>query len=435
MRSQPPGYPQQANYAPAQGAPPRGAGPGYDQVPPTGRAREPFFEAPPSARQAPPPRYPAGVAQDGYGEDPYAETASGREADYDDNEAEDEEYEIEPAPRGKRGLILTLALVTAVAVGGGLGYVYKFSSGHKGTGAILPVVQADATPVKSVPVDAAANGANGGKKTILERAGATNDAAAVVPSQEQVAVGADPAAPDDTLAGPRKVATVVVKPGEKIAALGSVPAASDGQSADVIPGISLDGLDPAAKPIDVAKSKAKPVMKTVQANAAALAPPDQGMAADPAADGMAVPAADPAAKPVQLGKTAKKVKLAAVAPPAPAPDTAVADATDQIPVEPAAPAKVKTASVSPKPAGGSGYLIQVRSTKTQAEALAFFADLQQRYGDLLGASQPDIQQADLGAKGVWFRLRIGPPGSGAAAKDLCIKLKASGLKDCIVAPY
>ena len=116
--------------------------------------------------------------------------------------------------------------------------------------------------------------------------------------------------------------------------------------------------------------------------------------------------------------------------------TTTADApTDPVPADPTLPGKSKAASATPKAGAGSGYLIQVRSTHTQAEALAYFADLQQRYGDLLGAAQPDIQTADLGTKGTWYRLRIGPPGSSAAAHDLCVKLKASGLKDCITAPY
>jgi cell division protein FtsN len=58
--------------------------------------------------------------------------------------------------------------------------------------------------------------------------------------------------------------------------------------------------------------------------------------------------------------------------------------------------------------------------------------MQQRYGSLLGAAQPDIQEIGAG-KG--FRLRLGPPASKQAANDLCQKLKTSGLKDCFIRGY
>ena len=428
MRPPAVGYPPQAGYAPQQGQPFRGVAPGpqqaggYDAVPPSGRVREPFFEAPPSARQAPPPsRQLVGLAQDGYGDDRFAETASNRGGDATfgdiDSDADDEgEYGLDEAePRGRRGLIVTATLLVAIALGGGLGYIYKLGAGHSSNGANPPVVVADATPVKAMPV-VADQGADPSKKTILERAGADATAAAMVPSQEQVAIAGDQAPAGDNLAGPRKVATVVVKPGEKIAALAAT--AADGQPVDAVPGLSLDGADPATKPVEL--GKVKPKAPPVQAE-------DQ-QAADAASAGAGTDVAVVQA-PVKLGKSTKKMKVAAIAP-APDPN---ADGADAVPPDPTASAK--TTGAAPARKAGGGYLIQVRSAKTQTEALAYFADLQQRFGDLLGSAQPDIQEADLGAKGKWYRLRIGPPGSGAAAKDLCTKLKASGLDACIVAPY
>ena len=43
-----------------------------------------------------------------------------------------------------------------------------------------------------------------------------------------------------------------------------------------------------------------------------------------------------------------------------------------------------------------------------------------------------VQKADLGAKGVWYRLRIGPIADKAAAAKLCTQLKSQGLPDCLV---
>ena len=464
---------QQTARSVAQGYPPPDTGYGtapavsqQEVVPPTGRSREPFFEAPqkrvplavPPAGQ-PTGRQTHGYAQDGYGHDPYAETAGGEAEDEDyeeDDEAEDE-YAGETPRRSRRGMIVTTALVVAILVGGGLGYAYKFNLGRPGKGGTPPVVQADKAPAKTIPADAGGQNFDTSKKTILDRAspdGTTPDSGegvTVVSSQEQVAVNTQDSAGNqaDPLASPRKVATVVVKPGQPIesepASVASAMAADEG-----VPGISLGGTDNAAgtpakttKVPDAAalKAKAKAAAKTAmleaqQAAEAGAALPDDGTAQE-AADAVAAEAA--AQQPTKLAgavKTVKKQLKAVVA----AADPAAEGAAEPDAAAPVAPAKAKLASasstpVAPAKSAAGGWLIQVRSTKTQAESLAYFADLQQNYGDLLGSSQPDIQEVDLGAKGRWFRLRIGPPGSGGAAKDLCTKLKASGLKDCIVASY
>lgn len=452
-RSVPQGYP-----APAAGYGNAPALSNQEIVPPTGRSREPFFEAPqrrtplaqPAAAQLP-VRQPQAYAQDGYGHDPYAETAEdGSEDEEYDDEAEDEEAD-EAAPRSRRGLIVSAVLVIAIIIGGGLGYAYKFSlGGHAGKGGTPPVVQADKAPAKTIPADAGGQSFDTGKKTILDRAtpdAGNGDGATVVPSQEPVAVATASAPADgqaDALASPRKVATVVVKDGQPIQMEGVTvdPAAAPDEG---VPGISLGGTDPAAKPAKIPDAAALKVKAKAAAAKAAEAAAAK-LAAEPDAAGAQVEAdaavADVAQQPTKLAgavtKTAKKQVKTVVAALDPAADPS-AEATDPA-AAPVPPTKPKLASAAasatiPAKSASGGYIIQVRSTKTQGESLAYFADLQQRYSDLLGASQPDIQEVDLGAKGKWFRLRIGPPGSGVAAKDLCTKLKTNGLKDCIVAAY
>ena len=51
---------------------------------------------------------------------------------------------------------------------------------------------------------------------------------------------------------------------------------------------------------------------------------------------------------------------------------------------------------------------------------------------LLGNYRPMVQKADLGAKGVWYRLRIGPIFDKDTATKLCGQLKARGHPDCLV---
>jgi cell division septation protein DedD len=67
-------------------------------------------------------------------------------------------------------------------------------------------------------------------------------------------------------------------------------------------------------------------------------------------------------------------------------------------------------------------------------ALAAFADLQQKYTSLLGNYQPLIESANLGDKGTWYRLRVGPISKKADAETLCRKLKGAGLRSCLVRP-
>ncbi len=97
-----------------------------------------------------------------------------------------------------------------------------------------------------------------------------------------------------------------------------------------------------------------------------------------------------------------------------------------------APKPQQTAAVAPAAAAPTKYVVQVGSKKNQTDALASFADMQQKYPSLLANYRPMVQKADLGAKGVWYRLRIGPIADKTAATKLCGQLKSQGLPDCLV---
>ena len=101
----------------------------------------------------------------------------------------------------------------------------------------------------------------------------------------------------------------------------------------------------------------------------------------------------------------------------------------------AAPQQV--AAVAPKPAAtppaaNTKYVVQVGSKKSQTDALAAFADIQQKHPKLLADYRPIVQKANLGAKGTWYRLRVGPIDNKAEAYKLCGDLKSQGLPDCLV---
>jgi cell division protein FtsN len=100
------------------------------------------------------------------------------------------------------------------------------------------------------------------------------------------------------------------------------------------------------------------------------------------------------------------------------------------------PAKAEPATATPSPAAtaaalSGSHLVQVGAFKSKAEADANWATLQKRFGDYLAGKADDVERADLGAKGVFYRLRIGPFASSADAKNWCEGLKSRGA-DCMV---
>ena len=81
-----------------------------------------------------------------------------------------------------------------------------------------------------------------------------------------------------------------------------------------------------------------------------------------------------------------------------------------------------------KPAAGSKY-IQLASVKSESEAKAKWAKLQAQFPALKGADLR-VQRADLGAKGVFFRVQAGPMAEGDAQK-ICNGIKSSK-GDCLL---
>lgn len=125
----------------------------------------------------------------------------------------------------------------------------------------------------------------------------------------------------------------------------------------------------------------------------------------------------------------------AATPPAPTPraTTPTQAATTTAP-EPAASQPALPAAPTPVEAGDalSGtHLVQVGAFGSQNEADTNFSRMQTKFGELFSGKGSDVERADLGAKGVFFRLRIGPFASSAEAKTFCDGLKSRG-QDCLV---
>jgi hypothetical protein len=75
--------------------------------------------------------------------------------------------------------------------------------------------------------------------------------------------------------------------------------------------------------------------------------------------------------------------------------------------------------------------VQVSSHQTEEEAQSSFRDLQTKHAKLLGGYASIIRRADLGAKGIYYRIMVGQFASPDQATELCAKLKATGVS-CFV---
>jgi cell division protein FtsN len=65
------------------------------------------------------------------------------------------------------------------------------------------------------------------------------------------------------------------------------------------------------------------------------------------------------------------------------------------------------------------------------DAFKAFADAAEKHPAVLSGKTPDVQEADLGEKGTWYRAVVGPFVSRGAAMNFCSQLKGVG-QDCWV---
>ncbi len=356
-----------------------------------------------------------------YADDPYHQQqaddlgfaqASGGELDpgYDED---DQEYE-EETPRRRRPMMVLAALAGAVLVGGGLAYGYKSIIGGGANGQ-PPIVKSAAEPSQTKPADAGGKQFAHSDSKIMGRLGEGSAAAA------STSAASSSASAESDSTGTRKVPTLIVgrdgtiqpppaAASESAAAEGAVPGLT------VVDGIGPPANKPAAAPQVVNSPQAAP---QPQPQKVAVAPPAAAPQPAPQATGSVGEAAGADAVKAAPPPVAKPKKIAAVAPQAAAP------AADAAPVA--------------QPPSGNGFVAVIASVpvsgSSRMDALKRYADMHQKYAELLTGKTPDVTEANLGAKGNYHRLVVGPPGSRAEASSLCTKLKAQGYADCWVTAY
>ncbi|MDD9841958.1 MAG: SPOR domain-containing protein [Alphaproteobacteria bacterium] len=77
------------------------------------------------------------------------------------------------------------------------------------------------------------------------------------------------------------------------------------------------------------------------------------------------------------------------------------------------------------------YAVQISSVRSLEQAEITYGRLQQRFPVLLASREPMVQRADLGERGIFFRLAITGFATRPAANDFCDALKDGG-QDCFV---
>ena len=295
--------------------------------------------------------------------------------------------EVRAVESGRRkAFAIAAALVGVAVLGGGAAVAYR-AIGGAGTNGEPPLIKAEPGPAKVAVSDAAGEPAAPGPAA-PDGGVVRSEPERLVPREEKVAAlpqgaGKPPtrvALPNPTDANgsgadlePRKVRTLVVKP--------------DGTVVKDEPGASVGSVTIPAPPA------APPT--AVQQPAAPVEPARQPVASD-------APAPETAS-------------------PAPSVRSRVAALRQQAPAAPSSEPEKKAAGAG----SSSPWAVQLTSQKSQAQALAAYAEMQKKHRSVLGDKQPQVVKADLGDKGTVYRVRVGAESQDAANK-LCSSLKSAG---------
>ncbi|MGB6086551.1 SPOR domain-containing protein [Parvibaculum sp.] len=155
----------------------------------------------------------------------------------------------------------------------------------------------------------------------------------------------------------------------------------------------------------------------------------------------------PAREEIPVEREVAEAAPATQAPEASIPETAPSAAAEapvaELPSIEVAPAQITSPAAAPKaepapaattaaaPASGGAYVVQLMALREEAGAKNAWAALQKKHPSILGGQALDIERADLGDKGIFYRVRAAGYATKAAAQSACTSLKSAG-QDCIV---
>lgn len=354
-----------------------------------------------------------------------------------------------------KGMLVAAGVLAVVILGGGSLMIYQaiFGGGSDGP---PPLIQADDNPVRITP-DGQATSGNG---VIALTENGTPQDGQLRPGAEQplnlnptfdpnrqtriIPINPNDNAQNGGGLGPRPVTTFTVRPdGSIVANGGNTPTTSGssavqprrvttqpiGQNGQVATTPAIVGREVTSRPLPrprpggSAPATTSFGTSTPGVNAPTAAP--AGRAALPSTPNVSV--APPASSTGTFGgQTAPSFNSAA---PAVQPSTTERVQTQPIP---STTQQVATTAPAQQSAAGGDFVVQVSSQRSEGAALSSYADLQRRFPGVLGAQSPDIVRADLGSRGVFYRVRVGPMQTRDEAAQFCRRLQSAG-GDCIVA--
>jgi hypothetical protein len=318
----------------------------------------------------------------------------------DDPYAYQSEYEEPPEPKRRSSGVVTVAAVLALAVvGTGAAFAYRTYVGSPRSGE-PPIIKADNSPTKIVP--APSDSASGKTPDRM----VPGDGGEKLVSREETPVDVN-----SRSGGPR----VVFPP---LNQNGSPPPVASVSPGAPPPATASNGTMPNSEPRKIRTLAVKGDPAENGGVPANVAPPSAKPA--PAARAVTAPAAPPAAHNPSSANASANAPLSLSPQGGAQPEPA--------PTRMAATTPVQTA---PAPSASGGYVVQVSSQKSEADAHASFRALQGKFPAVLGSRSPLIKRADLGDKGVYYRAMVGPFGSSDEASQFCGNLKTAG-GQCVV---
>jgi SPOR domain len=321
-------------------------------------------------------------------------------------------YDDPPRPRAANGLVTALVLVGCGILGTAGAYGYRtYYSGPRPTEA--PIISADKSPSKIMAAVTSGDGQSGKSS---ERVGGGNER--VVGRQEEPVALPDAngprvvwPAPNQAPAGSAPAAQASVPTPSTAAppvASSPPPATSAGEPKKVrtVPILPPGGSDGITRPIDsAANAPSSPAANGHQAQASRTAQSTSRNSGGPLS-------LDPQGQPTGTASSYQAVVSDRPRTPASAPISAP---------------QLASAATTPASAGGAGgYMVQISSQRSEADAQASIRSLQSKYASQIGDREAVVRRADLGDKGVYYRALVGPFGTAGEADQFCGGLRAAG---------
>ena len=370
-----------------------------------------------------------------------------------------------PARGGFRGALILASVLGIVVLGAAGAFAYRAVVGS-GDGAPPTIAAADGE-VKVTPDGEAVVEEDGGK-LVYDRIGGDDGTAQLVDRSEEAAAESDgriirviePADPPEGAEtdAPRRVRTVVVRPDGTVVE-DSVEAPVETVQVPDPPAFTQTPVEPVST--EIVSTEAAPAgTVSTEALSTETVSPDAAQAGTTAAEttpsqngeiavrdipaisqeqaaaqaqAQANQAAGQATNSVAAAPTGP-LNLQPVAPqpvqqqaaPQPVPQRA---AQQQVAAAQSAQQPVATQPAATLPAGS--FLVQVAAARQEQQAQTTAQSISQRFGGIVGGYGTRIQRADLGDRGIFYRVNVGPIGSRNEANQVCDRLKSAGV-DCFV---